>query len=132
MPIEKYFYILEPAKTWSLDTLVRRGGRSLQNPPLIDEPKVITHYNIPFDEENGSFTVGSSYKLGAETPRQGRALKPGFVQDTPSPKHKVLQNNRFGRGVNNFQPSPVDSVHLGKEETVWKKLENFSHQKNIS
>ena len=107
-------YILEPAKTWSLDTLVRRGGRSLQNPPLIDEPKVITHYNIPFDEENGSFTVGSSYTLGAETPRQGRALKPGFVQDTPSPKHKVLQNNRFGRGVNNFQPSPVDSVHLGK------------------
>ena len=97
----------------------------IPGPPLIDrqfdkkfeEPEIITHYNVPFSEDSGSFTVGSHYSVGVnsnsnspakyQSPRQSRNI----VHETTSPS---LQNNVYGRGLlKNFVPSPVDDVHLG-------------------
>ena len=96
----------------------------IPGPPLIDrqfeEPQIITHYNVPFDEDSGSFTVGSHYSVGNsnsasayQSPRQSRNID--HQTSYSSPKSESLQNNIYGRGLlKNFVPSPVDDVHLGK------------------
>ena len=112
----------------------------IPGPPLIDrrqfdkkfeEPQIITHYNVPFEEDSGSFTVGSHYSVGnsnsnfaaAQSPRQSRNI----VHETSLPKSKSLQNNIYGRGLlNNFVPSPVDDVHLGMHCSKLKDNNLFS------
>ena len=103
----------------------------IPGPPLIDrqfdkkfeEPEIITHYNVPFSEDSGSFTVGSHYSVGVnsnsnspakyQSPRQSRNI----VHETSSAPS--LQNNVYGRGLlKNFVPSPVDDVHLGTYKLV--------------
>ena len=83
--LDQPFLLKDPVKKWDLSNVIR-NGRSLPNPPLFDEPKIITKLNIPFDQATGSFTVGSHYSVGPEPPRKSRHLKK---------TQQTLQNNRW-------------------------------------